>query len=250
MLRELEYFPCDIWDAARRGSIAGVQYYWAKDPDSVDRKEGEHWTALHYAADQGHLATAGLLLRLGARVDAEDPDGNTPLFWACINDNLPMLELLLDAGADMDHQCRLSYTPLHWAAMKNCLGTLRLLVRRGADHTIVCRRGQTPLSLACDLDQRACALHLISVLSLAKDIDHMDIHMDTPLTLAARNGHLPVINALLDKGTPMDIAQELELYDIAYYLTLVDHLFNIYYDMEYDRLTLLGPSKLSSSHLS
>jgi hypothetical protein len=74
----------------------------------VNHGDGEnmHGTPLHAAAGAYRVATAGLLLRHGARVDALNLDRQTPLAYAIqrcsnaqIQDMVALAEILLEAGA-------------------------------------------------------------------------------------------------------------------------------------------------------
>ena len=59
------------------------------------------FTALHYAARQGHIETAKLLLDAGADVDQPSGgDQSTPLLVAVINGNYDLAMMLLERGAD------------------------------------------------------------------------------------------------------------------------------------------------------
>ena len=60
-------------------------------------------TPLHFAA-AGSAACVRLLLGAGARLEALDNLGRTPLAWAASNGNLESARLLLDAGADPNHE--------------------------------------------------------------------------------------------------------------------------------------------------
>lgn len=55
---------------------------------------------LHFAAFRGLVLTAYALIRRGADVNAQDPDGNTALMAAVIRRDEYMVRLLLEAGAD------------------------------------------------------------------------------------------------------------------------------------------------------
>jgi cytohesin len=44
----------------------------------VERTSDNQWTALHFAADKGHLDTAQLLIQRGASPSAKSSDGKTP----------------------------------------------------------------------------------------------------------------------------------------------------------------------------
>jgi ankyrin repeat protein len=58
------------------------------------------WTALHYAATNGHLAVMRLLLDEHAYIDAASPNATTPLMMASHYGTASAVKLLLEAGAD------------------------------------------------------------------------------------------------------------------------------------------------------
>lgn len=59
------------------------------------------FTPLHYAARQGHIATAELLLDGGADIDQlSSGDNSSPLLVAVINGNYDLAKVLLERGAD------------------------------------------------------------------------------------------------------------------------------------------------------
>lgn len=58
------------------------------------------WTALHYAATNGHLEIMDMLLQNNAYIDAASPNNTTPLMMAARYATPSAVKLLLEAGAD------------------------------------------------------------------------------------------------------------------------------------------------------
>lgn len=99
----LEHY-IDLHSAAWRGDAAVCQEFLAADPtaaSSPDTEEfGEGNTPLHYAAYNGHLDVATLLIGPHkCRVNARNEAGCTPLFLASQQGRVAMVELLQAAGA-------------------------------------------------------------------------------------------------------------------------------------------------------
>ena len=76
--------------------------------------DGFKRTALHYVAlgknDQTNVTK--LLITKGATIDAKDKDENTPLHFAARSGNTGIVELLIENGADTNAQNKYGYTPL------------------------------------------------------------------------------------------------------------------------------------------
>ncbi|KAF3335276.1 Acyl-CoA-binding domain-containing protein 2 [Carex littledalei] len=67
---------------------------------SVNLKEGEGRTPLHWAVDRGHVDIVKELLKTHADVNAKDNEGQTPLHYAVVCDRETISELLVKHGAD------------------------------------------------------------------------------------------------------------------------------------------------------
>jgi ankyrin repeat protein len=72
-------------------------------------------TPLLYAARQGHVEVARLLLDAGARIEQADADGVTPLLAAVINERAELASFLIDRGADVNASDWYGQTPLFCA---------------------------------------------------------------------------------------------------------------------------------------
>jgi ankyrin repeat protein len=86
-------------DRGRRGAAAGAM------------------TSLLYAARDGRLAEARLLVDAGADVQVAEANGITPLLMAILNNHLEVATFLLDRGADLSKDDFWGRSPL-WAAVE------------------------------------------------------------------------------------------------------------------------------------
>jgi len=102
-----------IWAAASwRNDIATVRAHIAggTNIDTVDDWTGK--TALHYAAEYGHLEIAELLLTNGAAVNRRDDDKTTPLYFAASGGFIEVVQLLLANDADINTRDKAGETPM------------------------------------------------------------------------------------------------------------------------------------------
>lgn len=85
----------------------------------VNLRDTAGWTALHFAAQEGSIEIAKLLIEAGAEIDAQDSHGNTPLMKAVFNSKGQgdMILLLRQHGADPYKSNKHSQTPLGLARL-------------------------------------------------------------------------------------------------------------------------------------
>ena len=105
-----------IWAAASwRNDIETVKAHIVDGTniDTVDDWTGK--TALHYAAEYGHLEIAKLLLANGANVNRRDDDKATPLYFAAVGGFVEVARLLLDYGADINARDKARESPMDGA---------------------------------------------------------------------------------------------------------------------------------------
>ena len=101
--------------------------YWNLDTigemllqDGVDPnlRDGQGWTALHWACSRGSEEMVETLVKHGADIDARDLSGWTPLFWAAIKDHEQIVTRLLQMKANHFLVDQNGWTVLHWTVSK------------------------------------------------------------------------------------------------------------------------------------
>ncbi|HEY7170351.1 MAG TPA: ankyrin repeat domain-containing protein [Vicinamibacterales bacterium] len=96
----------------KQHDVVGRLLEWGADP-AARSKSG--FTPLLFAARNGDVPSATLLLDRRVDVNAAAADGVTPLLAATVRGFVPMIVFLLDRGADANASTT-GYTALHWAA--------------------------------------------------------------------------------------------------------------------------------------
>jgi outer membrane protein assembly factor BamB len=90
----------DLWSGARKGDPKAVAALLAKGVD-VNAQTPYGATALHFAADKGHLEVVRLLLQHKAKANLKDTFYSaTPITWAQMRNHWEVVKELVDAGAE------------------------------------------------------------------------------------------------------------------------------------------------------
>jgi ankyrin repeat protein len=163
------------------------------------------WTPLMYAAREGALSAARVLIHYGADLALTDPDGTSALMFAVINGHYDVAELLLERGADPNLPDRTGMTPLYAAVDMHTLAFTfgrPDLTRATVDATVGIIR--TLLSHGANANARLRTRILKRVYNAG---DPRLGEGATPLMRAARGGDAPVMRILLDAGADPSLAQ-------------------------------------------
>ncbi|HEY9182276.1 MAG TPA: ankyrin repeat domain-containing protein [Gammaproteobacteria bacterium] len=165
------------------------------------------FTPLLYAARQGCLACAELLLDAGAKVDLTDPDGVTPLLSAILNAHWDTARLLLARGANVNKWDYWGRTPLYLAVDFNTVPHGGRPDRPSLDDTT--SLDMIDLLLAAGANPNAQLKLFPPYRSLRMDRG-ADAILDigtTPLLRAARGADLAAIERLTTRGALVDLPQ-------------------------------------------
>jgi ankyrin repeat protein len=97
------------------------------------------------AAARGDREAVKSLLKQAADVNAAQGDGMTALHWAAMNGDLELAQMLIFAGANVRATTRLgTYTPLYLASQQGHGNVIQALIKAGADVKSGTPNGSTP----------------------------------------------------------------------------------------------------------
>ena len=152
------------------------------------------------------------LLKSGADVNAASGDGMSALHWAAVNGDVELATMLLYAGANVGATTRLgAYTPLLMAAANGEVPIMDTLLAAGADPNAANTNGTTPLMLAA-ASGRADAVTLLLNRGAAVNAKESS-EGQTALMFAAANGRADAIRALTAHGA--DVTVTTKVVDLA-----------------------------------
>src|SRR6187401_1081091 len=101
------------------------------------------------AAARGDRDAVKSLIKQAADVNAAQGDGMTALHWAALNGDVEIAKMLLYAGANLKATTRLgAYTPLSMAAKAGNSAIVGEMLKAGADPKAAGANGLTPLMMA------------------------------------------------------------------------------------------------------
>lgn len=209
--------PAAIHGAAESGNLTLVQRALALDSKALQQKNAYGETPLLVAAARGHLAVVKFLYEQGAN--------------PCIATDLNSLVV---KRLGLAHASGHKYTSLHWAIRYNQTEVMRYLIDKAPDLLeIPNNSGETPLMLAynerselCDILIQAGAKRTDVIGAAWKgDIKRVravvreskealklrDVYLQTPLLIAAAEGHYEMCEFLLNEGARfLVVASKLE----------------------------------------
>jgi ankyrin repeat protein len=213
-----------LMEAARRGNrdIVRTLLSGKANPNAQEANGGQN--ALMWAVSQRHSAVAEELVRGGADIHASSKTGFTPLMFAAQQGDVDTARILISAGANPNEvrpKSGNSYTPLIIASAMGHAKVVELLLDKGADPNAIDARGYTSLHLVVrdsdygiDLTGKDKIVKIVKALlahganpnlrlKLTRNVgtvNEISLQGATPLVLAAEVNNLEAVRALLDAG--------------------------------------------------
>ena len=165
------------------------------------------FTPLLYAARQGCLDCAKLLVAAGAKVDLTDPDGVTPLLSALLNAHFDTAKYLLEAGAKVNKWDFWGRTPLYAAVDFNTLPHGGRPDRPSLDDTSNLEMIDILLEAGANPNAQLKLFPPYRSLRMDRGADSILDIGTTPLLRAARGADIPAIERLVAAGALLDLPQ-------------------------------------------
>ncbi|XP_068903743.1 serine/threonine-protein phosphatase 6 regulatory ankyrin repeat subunit B-like [Tenebrio molitor] len=188
---------------------------------SVNAKNAEGKTSLHWASFEGSNKCVKVLLAAGADPNCTDNLKSSPLMCAIMRSNYKVAECLINAGSDVNLKCE-GTTPLHLAVSHGDIFSTILLVRHGADVNATDGNGFTPLHFVSLSDETVMELQELfreysehhekmyisyngedcakELLQNVANVNQKDIKGCTPLHLACQKKLSNLIRIFLEYG--------------------------------------------------
>lgn len=220
-----------IGGAARSGSMLAVNYLLALGAD-INSKNTDQSTLMHHAAISGNVELLEFLRAQGLSLLSKDMYGQEPIHLAAQFGKIGAIEYLLSNGASLTSMANGDIQSIHRAASGSSTKTMDYILRKGISIHVKTGDGGTPILVAANWGQESMVKHLLSKgaylydkttngytiahwaarsgsVSILTFITSQDptllsatsVEGELPITIAAINGRLDVVNYLLGNST-------------------------------------------------
>ncbi|XP_068697924.1 transient receptor potential cation channel subfamily A member 1 homolog [Montipora foliosa] len=193
--------------AVEGGYLDVVQLCLQKGAKVRDRR-GNLAHPLHIAAINGHVEIAKCLTEHNAKIEARNIYHETPLHKAAAYNKTRMVSFLLEKGADIECLDKDNNTPLLNAVRSGHSEVVKLLLTRGANLKAKNTQDKTAFLLAAEENRINTLKEILQHQDAKQLVDESDLNENTPLHIAAMNGHALIVEALLKTGARIDSRNE------------------------------------------
>jgi ankyrin repeat protein len=197
--------------AARWGDLPALEALLQGAQADVNQVDGKYgFTALMFAAEEGHLEVVKMLLAAGATVNSGDArNGQTALMRAAAGGHVEVVKLLLGRqDIDLNRTTSTGHSALMLACMNGRTDVVRRLLDAGAAVNLVSPvGGETALICAAEQGHVDTVSHLLGCHGI--DIDRPDVVGNNALNTAAHNNKPDVVACLLGAGADVNFVNSL-----------------------------------------
>ncbi|WP_067520434.1 ankyrin repeat domain-containing protein [Endozoicomonas ascidiicola] len=188
--------------AAKEGHLSCVERLLDASPDSVHIKEDDGSNAMHWAAWAGNLDVLKCMVeRNGKNIFSEKGnEGANSLHFAVQNNHLECVQYILEIFHALQYEVdEFGQSPIHRAAIKGHEQCVAELLKTGEDlQKLTDSHGNTAVHLAAAFGK----LEVMNCISKhdSETLKAKNNNGNTPLHLAASNGHVQCVAELLKTG--------------------------------------------------
>lgn len=225
----------EIHEAILQGEYSQVEQLIAANPELATTPDERDCTPLHYAANNGDLEIAQLILKYEVDLNKKDADGDTPLHWAASTGQSAFLKMLIENGADLNSINDKGWFPIYWAITQGYPEAAGVLLDAGAKINPKGEDGQRQLFAAARFGMAAIVDHFLEqgadprgarpdgvtflhcaaagglietvreLLNSKHDPNTQTIFGVAPIHEAAQSGNEQVLRILLRNGAAIDL---------------------------------------------
>jgi len=166
-------------------------------------------TPLILAIRSRQPALTSVLLKYPLDLERQDPFGNTSLLTAALNGNEEIVDQLIIAGAKLEHSNYMGQNALHLAALQGQVGIVKRLLDANLSPMKSDQFGLTALHRAAENGHESVVRTFLKTKTVDPNINVLDAHGDggTPWLLAAKRGHINVLEVLFEASADPDAVE-------------------------------------------
>lgn len=144
---QIGFAQLDIFDVARKGTVAEVEEIMKKNPDTINSLNEQGYSPLILACYRGNIDVAKFLIKEVKNINGDSSMG-TSLMAAVVKGNIEIVQILLDNKANPNLADANGTTALIYAVQFNNSAIVKLLLDYKADKSKIDNKGKTAFEYA------------------------------------------------------------------------------------------------------